>query len=376
MRGRIVFNGNIGGALIERVAPWILGAAGGRPPRVLLVTAAWGAGEYNEGPIKDALNAIGVPSAHVGGYDRNIVNLCAWHALADLLRRRPDVAATWNEIEAAEGALRGFYLERTAFHADLVRRGIATAKAWSPGFALGGVGRLDPVRPDAVHTADELVLGAMGRELDASIRALVDNDERMLAALTQADEQVLTRTGLRLDPEWRAARARLEERLVEADVILLFGGSPEKLLTPFRFFELKPALLETVRRGATVVATSAGALVLCERIIVYDQHASDPQRRDFRLLDRGLGLVGGVQVLPHCMDRIQTDDPDNLAYLARRFSTRLCVGLNRESFLELDLAGPVATSVGAHDGVYVFGPDGVKTRYDRGERVPLVAAVG
>ncbi len=40
-----------------------------------------------------------VPSAHVGGYDRNIVNLCAWNALTDLLRRRPDVARVWNEIK-------------------------------------------------------------------------------------------------------------------------------------------------------------------------------------------------------------------------------------------------------------------------------------
>ena len=123
MKGRILFNGNIGGELIVRAAPWVHGAARGRPPRVLLVTAAWGAGEYHEGPVKAALNAIGVPSQHVSGFDRNIYNLCAWHALTDLLRRRPDVAATWDEIEAAEAALRGFYLEKTTFHADLVRRG-------------------------------------------------------------------------------------------------------------------------------------------------------------------------------------------------------------------------------------------------------------
>jgi hypothetical protein len=71
------------------------------------------------------------------------------------------------------------------------------------------------------------------------------------------------------------------------------------------------------------------------------------------------------------MDRIHTDDPDNLAYLARRFSAQLCAGLNEESFLLVDFAAGVARSVGKGDGVYVFGRDGVKRRYDAGEVVPM-----
>lgn len=369
MRGRVLFNGNIGGALLDRAAPWVRGSAGGRTPRVLLLTAAWGPNEYDEGQVKAGLEAIGIPR-EVGGVE-NIQNSSVWHTWADFLGNRPDVAEVWSEIRAVGDEVRGFYLEKTKFHADLIRRGVRTAREKVPGFALGAVHERDPIHPEAVLRGPALLERALGRELIRSIEALVDNDARMMEALTEAEEQLLARTGLRLDPQWRATRAMLEERILAADTLFLFGGSPTKLLEPLRFFDLRPALLETLRRGATLVATSAGALVLCERMIVYDDYAGDPNQRDFRLLDRGLGLVGGLQILPHCMDRIQTDDADNLAYLARRFSARVCAGLNEESFLLVEMEGGTATSVGEHDGVYVFGANGVKTRYDRGERIDL-----
>lgn len=371
MRGRVLFNGNAGSDLLDVSAPFVLGSAHGAPPKVLIVTAAWGPGEYNEGPIKRALYGIGVPSDLRGGYDRNVYNLCAWHAWADFLGKRPEVARVHADIQVAQDEIRRFYLEKTAFHADLVRRGVRAVKARRPRFSLGRVHERDPLRPEAVHTGSEIVEKALGRELAASIAALVENDDRMLQSFSDAEEALLARTGLRMDPQWRAVRARLEERILSADAVLLFGGSPQKLLSPFRFFDLRPALLETLRRGATVVASSAGALVLCERMIVYDERNGDPTQRDFRLLDAGLGLVGGLQILPHCMDRIHTDDPDNLAYLARRFGSRICVGLNEGSYLLVDLGGPTATSVGRADGVYTFGVDGVKRQYHFGERIPI-----
>jgi hypothetical protein len=110
-------------------------------------------------------------------------------------------------------------------------------------------------------------------------------------------------------------------------------------------------------------------MVLCERVIVYDDLATTP--RDFQLYDRGLGLVRELQLFPHCMERIQTDDPDNLAYLARRFRHHLCVGLNQRSFLLLEYGPTRATSLGADDGVYVFDHGGRKNCYRRGEALSL-----
>jgi hypothetical protein len=110
-------------------------------------------------------------------------------------------------------------------------------------------------------------------------------------------------------------------------------------------------------------------MVLGERIIVYDDFA--PERRDFQLFDRGLGLVQKFQLFPHCMDRIQTDDPSNLAYLARRFRYHSCVGLNERSFLQMELSPWRALSWGKGDGVYVFNEEGQKLRYDFGADILL-----
>ncbi len=371
MRGRIVFNGNGGSEMIERVAPWVLGSAGGRPPRVLIVTAAWGAGEYDEGPIKAALYGVGVPRTLGDAGAPAVENLCAWHVWQAFLNRRQEVARVHADIHAARETLREWYLKRTRFDADMVRTAARLARVSAGSFRLGGLSLRESVRPDAVRTGAQLLAQSFGREILSSIDTLVQNDERMLEALTQAEQQLLARTGLRFDPEWQANRAELSRRILAADVILLFGGNPMSLLEPLRFYDLQPALLETLRRGATFVASSAGALVLCERMVVFNDKSPDPQRRQFQLLDRGLGLVGGLQVLPHCMDRIHTDDPDNLAYLSRRFGDRLCVGLNRESYLLVDLRAHTAVSVGQGDGVYVFGVDGVKKRYDHGDALAL-----
>lgn len=370
MRGRIIFNGNGGGELIERVAPF-LRSPGGGPPQVLLITAAWGPGEYGEGGIKEALYRQGVPSRMSGGFDQAVTNLCAWHVWSAFLARRPEVTAVCREVEAARETVRAWYQERTRFDAEMIRKAVHLSRQRSGRFRLGSLTGREPLRPDGVRTGGELVALSLGREILASLDTLVQNDVRMLDALTQAELQVLARTGLRLDPEWQAERARLVERILAADVIFFFGGSPTSLLEPLRFFDLQPAFLETLRRGATLVTSSAGALVLCERMIVFDDRNPDPVHRHFQLLDRGLGLVGGLQVLPHCMDRIHTDDPDNLAYLARRFGDRVCVGLNKESYLLVELGEQLATSFGEHDGVYVFAADGVKRRYNRGEQLFL-----
>lgn len=368
MHGRILFNGNMGSVetLARRIRPFIQG-------KVLIVTAAWGAGEFNEGPVREALNGVGIPSDWRSGYDRNIFNLCAWHAWKGYLKQHPEVAQIANEMAEVESATRGFYLEKTSFHASRIRRAVRFARSRIPDFRLGSLPLVprDSLRPEATLGGRDLLERALTREMVHEVADLAEHDARMMAALEEAGDAVAVRTGLRFEEDWRRERRMLEQRILEADTVLFFGGEPGELLGALRFFDLKPALQETLRRGATMVSISAGSLVLCERMIVYDDYASDPERREFRLFDRGLGLVGGVQILPHCMDRIHTDDPDNLAYLSRRFSSHRCVGLNEESFLLVELATNTATSVGVRDGVYVFGPDGIKARYDQGEQIPL-----
>jgi hypothetical protein len=374
--GRLLFNGNIGSprALAERVAPFLRARDGGSP-RILLVTAAWGAGEYGESAARDAFNAVGVPSAWRGGFDHAIYNLCSWHVWQDYLARHPRVGAIDAELRAVQDATRRFYVEKTSFHAERIRQAAQYAREKLGQFRIGDLPLTvrDSIRPESTLAGRDLLRRALTRELSHDLADLVQNDRRMMQALEEEEAVLAARTGLRVDGDWLYQQRLLVERILRADVICLFGGDPAALLASLRFFDLQPALVEALRRGATFVSISAGTLVLCERIIIYDNFSPDPARREFRLHDKGLGLIGGLQVLPHCMDRIHTDDPDNLAYLARRFSSHLCVGLNEESFLLAEPAVPRATSVGEHDGVYVFGADGVKWRYHAGEQIPLFA---
>jgi len=374
MQGRILFNGNIGSPtdLAARAKPYLLGARpGGGSPQALLITAAWGAGEFGEGPVRAALNGIGIASDWQGGHDQRITNLSAWHTWQHYLARHPAVAAVAAEVAAVREATRRFYIEKTSFHAGRIRAAAAYARDKLGGFSIGDLPlyERDALVLDAALGGRALLHRALTRELVHDLADLAQNDRRMLTALGEAEAMLPARTGLHFDPDWQRQRAVLAERILRADAVLLFGGDPDALLGALRFYDLGPALHETLRRGATLVSISAGSLVLCERMIIYDDYAADPERREFRLHDRGLGLVSGLQILPHCMDRIHTDDADNLAYLARRFASHVCVGLNRESFLLYEPGIPRATSVGEHDAVYEFGVNGVKRKLDTGQAV-------
>ena len=368
MRGRLVINGNMGSlaTYAQRILPFLAQSRQGDGiPRVLFVAGAWAEGEAGDGEVRNALAEIGVPT---------MVNLGVWQAWRHYLSEHPEVAQVAAELDAVSEETRGFYIEKTAFHAERIRRTIRFAHERFPDFQLGGLPLLDrdSLRPEIGLDGRALLRRALVRELVHDLTDLVQNDGRMLQALEETADTLPTRTGFAMDPDWRARRTALEAEILAADALIFPGGDPGALLGALRFFQLEAALREALRRGATLFTISAGSLAVCERIIVYDDFSDDPSRRDFRLFDRGLGLLGGFQILPHCMDRIHTDDPDNLAYLTRRFSTHVCAGLNEESFLHVDLSTGVATSVGEVDGVYVFGPDGVKRRYNQGEEIPMV----
>lgn len=151
------------------------------------------------------------------------------------------------------------------------------------------------------------------------------------------------------------------------------------LYNRLNFYKLKEAFVEALRRGTNFYTISAGSGVLCNRIILYDDYGKDRHvARDFEFFDNGFGIVTKIQVFPHAMERIKTEDADNLAYLAHRFQSSCCVGMNEESFLLLETYLDVAglprerfVSVGEKDAVYVFDRLGRKSRKDKGEELVL-----
>jgi peptidase E len=333
--------------------------------RVVLVTAGWADAEYDEAHVKRAINEIGLPSRHEDGHDVTLVNLSLLHDLTDLARAAPHLAEAWIELRRVVDTARSFYLEHNAHTIQLFRRTLGEAKKDDPALT---VPRL--VTGAGHHGAGpRLLRHALSRELRHALETLEANDQHLVDLLREIEQRAFDAAGLAYDPAWRAARERLEQRILSANTLIFFGGRLDLLLDALRFFRLRDAISEALRRGAQIVAMSAGAMVLCERVIVYDDLAATP--RDFQLYDRGLAIVRDIQLFPHCTERIQTDDPENLAYLARRFRHHACVGLNQRSFLLFELEPRRATSVGEDDGVYVFDPEGKKLCYRKGEAIPV-----
>ena len=365
-----MFNGNAETVddLVRAAAPLLLSSRHEDPEvarsrRVLLVTAAWGEREHDEASVKRALNGIGLPSRFEDGFDRNLVNLSLLHEVRALTRTAPNLAAAWTEERRVAEMARSFYLEHNAHLIQLFRQALAAGKRED---ATLTVARLAATRG---HEGGENRLRryALACQLRQALDTLEANDDHLVGLLDEIEQRAFDAAGLAYDPAWRAAQGRLERRILAANSIILFGGHLDLLLDALRFFRLRDALGEALRRGTQIVAMSAGAMVLCERVIIYDDHAT--KRRDFQLYDRGLALVRDIQLFPHCMERIQTDDPDNLAYLARRFRHHACVGLNQRSFLLFELDPRRARSFGGQDCVFVFDPEGRKISYHKGEAI-------
>jgi len=377
MRGSILFNGNV-----QAESDFVLAAraaltssrhedpAVAESRKVLLVTAGWCEREYQEAHIKKSLREIGIPSRGQGGYDGNLQNLSLFHSYHEFLAGAPRLAELWHEREELLESARALYLEKNTFYTALLRRSLAQLKERFPGRGLARVlsdVTRDYSRPPADYDGDSLVGHFLANETHDTIARLMANDDRMVDLLRNLDAQFVTGTGLHYDPNWQRVRADLVERILSSNSIFLFGGNLGVLHRCLSFFRLRESLIEALRRGTCFYTVSAGSLACCERIVVYDDFSSD--RREFQLFDRGFGLVRQLQLFPHCDDRIQTDDPDNLAYLAYRFQNRICVGLNQESYLLLEANR--CTSVGHGDGVYVFDSAGNKRRYNYGEEIPL-----
>ena len=367
MRGTLVLNGNIeaDADFVERARPFLLDSRH-EDPRVaasrktLLVTAGWLDDEYREGHVKEALYAIGID-----GRGDNVQNLALYHRYSEFLASRPHLADAWVEREAWSSEARTLYLEKNSFYIAGLRRSLQRLREFLPEGSLASLLENQVTFGDGRgRLADYL-----SHNIRESMGLLLSNDDQMVALLHDLDDQFLIRTGLYHDPEWNALRSELSQRLLSSNSVFMFGGNLAAMHRCLNFFRLRPSLLEALRRGTSFYTVSAGSLVCCERIIVYNDFESE---REFQLYDRGFGLVRELQLFPHCMDRIQTDDSDNLTYLSQRFRHRVCVGLNQESFLRVEFSPRLrATSLGTRDGVYVFDRQGRKNRLDAGQELLL-----
>lgn len=165
-----------------------------------------------------------------------------------------------------------------------------------------------------------------------------------LGAIQSLDDRFLERSHDLLSGHTIAAphldHAVVEERHAEAvatltgaRAILVAGGHVGVLRNRMAYFGLGPALKQAWKGGTSIVAWSAGAMALSERVVLfYDDPPDGPSYPE--LFDRGLGLMRDAVFLPHAGERLRLSDRRRVAVLANRFGPAPCVGLENGAWLE------------------------------------------
>lgn len=104
------------------------------------------------------------------------------------------------------------------------------------------------------------------------------------------------------------------------------------LLNCLHLFHVAPHL------PAHLIAWSAGAMSLTERVVLYHDRAPQGPAPDEIYAD-GLSVIRGMVLLPHARRRLRVDDPVRMAALAHRFAPASCVVLDDGVRLDLTADG-------------------------------------
>jgi hypothetical protein len=116
--------------------------------------------------------------------------------------------------------------------------------------------------------------------------------------------------------------------------LVLAGGHVGVLLHVLRLFALAGQL------GAPLIAWSAGAMVLAERVVLFHDHPVRGERAP-EVHAEGLGLYRGVVPFPHAARRLRLDDRERMGLLARRLAPAQAVLLPDGSRLDLRDGAPL-----------------------------------
>jgi hypothetical protein len=190
----------------------------------------------------------------------------------------------------------------------------------------------------ALAAARELMTATGGAEAIAQARA------GALAALRTLDRQHLRasqKVHAEFDAHWQPATrevlaehvAAVAELIRNSVALLIAGGHVAILVNRLRLFGIDRLL-----GSRPVVAWSAGAMALAERVVLFHDHP--PQGPgDPEVLVRGLGLVQGIVPLPHARRRLALDDSARVQLFAARFAPARCLALESGTLLQVTDGG-------------------------------------
>lgn len=176
----------------------------------------------------------------------------------------------------------------------------------------------------AAESEEAGLLGEARRAALASVRSLDRYHLRQLRRI-HAEFRSVWQPSER--PAIAAQRAQLAEQLSASGALLIAGGHVGILISRLRLFDL-----DALFKDLPIVAWSAGAMALSEKIVLFHDHPPQGQS-DPEILDLGLGRVRNLVPLPHARRRLDLDDGFRIALFAARFAPDLCATLEAGSLL-------------------------------------------
>lgn len=135
-------------------------------------------------------------------------------------------------------------------------------------------------------------------------------------------------------------RAELRKELETCEAIVIAGGHVASLLNRLALFDVIG-----LAAGKPIIAWSAGAMVLTDRVVLF--HDFPPYGSDIaQVLDAGFGLVPKLVVLPDPRRRVNLDAHAGIQRFARRMAPATCVAMDHGARVLFE-NGKIVRAVGA-----------------------------
>jgi hypothetical protein len=116
-------------------------------------------------------------------------------------------------------------------------------------------------------------------------------------------------------------RAELRAQLATVEAVVIAGGHVASLLNRLALFDVLG-----LAAGKPVIAWSAGAMVLTERIVLF--HDFPPYGSDIaQVLDAGFGVAPGLVILPDPRRRVNLEARPGIQRFARRMAPATCIAM-------------------------------------------------
>jgi hypothetical protein len=270
---------------------------------VATITAGWQERENDDAELR----------ALLGSRD---VNLCLYRRWLDVQERDPGFAAGERSLQGVLEELQDIYLLRL----DHALQAVYAIQRRSS----------DRLRASVLAEAVSAV-----RDLDAAhLDRVSDVRGDFYQRLPPHDRPVIA--------EHRAAVAGL---LGDAAALVVAGGHVGVLADALHLFNVAASL------RSPVIAWSAGAMALTERIVLFHDRAPQGPGQP-EVYGSGLSVLRNIVPLPHARARLLLDDAPRMAVFARRFAPARCVLLENGTRIDTDGDGtcPPGTRVLAEDG--------------------------